>query len=46
MVHDLLTMKLVSAFLPEWIKLGYNTAANNIVMRHWCWESQVYNCDI
>lgn len=33
----------MSAFLPEWIKLGYNSAANNIVMRHWCWDSQEYS---
>jgi hypothetical protein len=40
MVHDLLMTKLVSAFLPEWIKLGYNSVANNLIMRHWSWESQ------
>ena len=40
MVQDLLSTKLVGPFLPEWIKLGYNSAANNLVMKHWSWESQ------
>ncbi len=40
MVHDLLMTKQVASFLSEWIKLGYNSAANNTVMRHWSWESQ------
>jgi hypothetical protein len=26
-------------FMVELIRLGYNTAANHVVMRHWCFES-------
>ncbi len=40
MVTDLLLTRQVPSFLQEWIRLGYNSAADNTVMRHWSWESQ------
>jgi hypothetical protein len=39
-VTDLLMALQVDQFMTEFIKLGYNDAANAAVMHHWCWESQ------